>query len=148
MNDIDQYIEDVGLHYARMGLNRTAARVIGALLVSENDADSGELAASLGVAKSSLSVALRQLEQFGLVVRTRQPRANRDTYRLVDNMFEASFRSKLAELTAFADLAERGASLVPRDSVASERLQRLARLYEFMESEIDAVFERWDTRET
>lgn len=144
MTSVDQYIEDVGLHYSRLGLSRTAARAIGALLVADGDADASALAAQLGVAKSSLSVALRQLEQYGLVERTRRPQASRDTYRLTDNMFEASFRSKIGELTAFRGLAAQGSALLPEGSDARARLARLAELYDFMEREFGAVLDRWD----
>jgi DNA-binding MarR family transcriptional regulator len=146
MTGIDQYVEDVGIHYERLGLNRTAARIIGVLLVSDEPTDAEELKSTLGVAKSSLSVALRQLEQYGLLTRTRKPKASRDSYRLVDNMFEASFRSKLAELTAFGELAMRGVDLLPESTDARARLVRLSELYAFMEQEIAAVFERWDAR--
>ncbi|MBX3099458.1 MAG: MarR family transcriptional regulator [Salinibacterium sp.] len=117
------------------------------LLVSDEPADAEELKTRLGVAKSSLSVALRQLEQYGLLTRSRRPKASRDSYRLVDNMFEASFRSKLAELTVFGGLAARGAELLPESSDARARLIRLSALYAFMEEEIAAVFERWDARQ-
>lgn len=140
----EQYIEDVGLHYSRLGLSRTASRVIGLLLISDDEVDAPTLAERLGVAKSSLSVALRQLEQIGLVERTRRPLATRDAYRLVPNMFESAFRAKLGELTAFRALAARGESLLPPGSPAGERLGRLADLYDYMEREIADVMDRWE----
>ncbi|TDD13209.1 GbsR/MarR family transcriptional regulator [Nonomuraea diastatica] len=69
---VDQFVEDAGLFYARLGLSRTAGRVMGWLLTAESgSADAPELAEGLAVAKSSMSIALRQLEQAGLVERFR-----------------------------------------------------------------------------
>jgi DNA-binding MarR family transcriptional regulator len=141
---VEQFIEDVGLHYSRLGLSRTAARAIGALLVFDEPVDAPALVERLGVAKSSLSVALRQLEQWGLVERTRTPQSPRDHYRLVPNMFEAAFRAKLGELTAFRSLAVEGEQLLGSSSPAGARLARLADLYDFMEREIADVVDRWE----
>lgn len=69
---LERFIEDAGLFYERLGLSRTAGRVMGWLLTAESgDADAPQLAEALAVAKSSMSVALRQLEQAGLVERFR-----------------------------------------------------------------------------
>ena len=61
-----EFIEDAGMFFERLGLSRTAGRVVGWLLISpDGTADAPELCADLAVAKSSMSVALRQLATAG-----------------------------------------------------------------------------------
>ncbi|MGW2151371.1 hypothetical protein ACWCOT_44200 [Nonomuraea bangladeshensis] len=56
---VETFVEDAGLFYERLGLSRTAGRVMSWLLAAETgDPDAPELAEALAVAKSSMSVAL------------------------------------------------------------------------------------------
>jgi DNA-binding transcriptional regulator GbsR (MarR family) len=141
----EEFIEEVGIHYERLGLSRTAGRVIGALLVQPGgSADAGTLTRVLAVAKSSLSVALSQLERSGLVERYRVPQARRDSYRLVDNAFVGAFRAKLDELSAFSQLASRGIQSLTDSPEAIERLTHMRNTYEFMTREFAKLLDRWE----
>ncbi|WP_343952559.1 GbsR/MarR family transcriptional regulator [Nonomuraea longicatena] len=103
---------------------RTAGRVIGSLLVDPGEsADAPGLCESLNVAKSSMSVALGQLERGGLVERFRPPKGRRDHYRLADDVFGRAFRAKMAEFTTFAQLAERGLAVVGDNPRGRARLE-------------------------
>src|SRR5690606_5303426 len=88
---LERFIEDAGLFYERLGLSRTAGRVMGWLRTAESgDADAPQLAEALAVAKSSMSVALRQLEQAGLVERFRV-RGERKSTRLNSSHVKISY---------------------------------------------------------
>ncbi|MFD9947437.1 GbsR/MarR family transcriptional regulator [Nonomuraea sp. NPDC059023] len=145
MADIEEFVESAGLYFERLGLSRTAGRVIGALLVDSGDAaDAPGLCASLGVAKSSMSVALGQLERGGLVERFRPPRARRDHYRLAEDVFGRAFRAKMAEFTAFAELAGQGLSVVGDNPRGKARLESMRDMYAFMGREFPKLLDQWE----
>ncbi|RBQ11639.1 MarR family transcriptional regulator [Spongiactinospora rosea] len=145
MPTAEEFVESAGLYFERLGLSRTAGRVIGLLLVDPGDsADAPDLCERLGVAKSSMSVALGQLERSGLVERFRPPRGRRDHYRLTDDVFGRAFRAKMAEFAAFAQLVEQGLAVVGADSTSRARLERMRDMYAFMGREFPKLLDRWD----
>ncbi|GGL58744.1 GbsR/MarR family transcriptional regulator [Planomonospora parontospora] len=149
MADVEEFVESAGLYFERLGLSRTASRVMGCLLAETGEAtDAPGLCARLGVAKSSMSVALQQLERGGLVERYRPPRARRDHYRLTDDVFGRAFRAKMAEFAAFAALAEQGLAAVGDHPAARARLERMRDMYAFMAREFPRLLDRWDVEQT
>lgn len=141
----DEFIEHAGLHFQRLGLSRTAGRVIGWLLISpDGSGDATELREDLGVAKSSLSVALRQLENAGLVERYRPPRERRDRYQVCDDVFGRAFQVRMHELNAMQDLVEHGKRVTSGDERAWARLQLMSDMYSFMGREFPKLLERWE----
>ncbi|TDD02846.1 MarR family transcriptional regulator [Nonomuraea deserti] len=142
---VEEFVESAGLYFERLGLSRTAGRVIGVLLVDPDDsADAPGLCEQLGVAKSSMSVALGQLERGGLVERFRPPRGRRDHYRLTEDVFGRAFRAKMAEFTAFAQLAEQGLAAVGDNPRSRARLELMRDMYGFMGREFPKLLDRWD----
>ncbi|MFC4012150.1 GbsR/MarR family transcriptional regulator [Nonomuraea purpurea] len=145
MAGVEEFVESAGLYFERLGLSRTAGRVIGLLLVDPGDsADAPALCESLGVAKSSMSVALGQLERGGLIERFRPPRGRRDHYRLVEDVFGRAFRAKMAEFTAFAQLAEQGLSVVGDNPKGRARLELMRDMHAFMGREFPKLLDAWD----
>lgn len=145
MASVEEFVESAGLYFERLGLSRTAGRVMGLLLVDPGDsADAPALCESLGVAKSSMSVALGQLERAGLVERFRPPRARRDHYRLAEDVFGRAFRAKMAEFTAFTQLAEAGLGVVGDNPRAKARLELMRDMYAFMGREFPKLLDRWE----
>ncbi|MET7338007.1 MarR family transcriptional regulator [Nonomuraea sp. NPDC005650] len=142
---VDEFVEDAGLFYERLGLSRTAGRVMGWLLAAEADSvDAPELAEALAVAKSSMSVALRQLEQAGLVERFRRRGERRDRYRLAEDVFARAFRAKLAEFERFRALAEQGLRAVGDDPARRRRLELMRDMYAFMMDRFPRLLDEWD----
>lgn len=140
-----KFVEDAGLFYERLGLSRTSGRVMGWLLVAESgDADAPELAEALAVAKSSMSVALRQLEQAGLVERFRVRGERRDRYRLAEDVFARAFRAKMAEFEGFRALAEQGLNAVGDDPERRRRLELMRDMYAFMMDRFPRLLDEWD----
>jgi DNA-binding MarR family transcriptional regulator len=153
VNAGDEMAEEIGAHYERLGLSATAARVLGHLVMEPTGAlDAPTLATRLGVAKSSLSVALATLERFGLVSRSRAPNSRRETFAVKDDAFEAVFLSKMPALQAFLDLADRASAVAAEGTDSKRRLERMRAFYVFMLEEFPALLERWDahaaTRDT
>ncbi|WP_158578727.1 GbsR/MarR family transcriptional regulator [Spongiactinospora rosea] len=145
MADVEEFVESAGLYFERLGLSRTAGRVIGSLLVDPGEsADAPGLCESLNVAKSSMSVALGQLERGGLVERFRPPKGRRDHYRLADDVFGRAFRAKMAEFTTFAQLAERGLAVVGDNPRGRARLELMRDMYAFMGREFPKLLDQWE----
>ncbi|MEU3271131.1 MarR family transcriptional regulator [Saccharomonospora sp. NPDC006951] len=144
MDARERLVADIGQHYERLGLSATAARVLGVLMLEPNGrADAPALVKRLGVAKSSLSVALGTLERYGLVLRFRGPGERRESYQLADDAFEAAFLGKLPALESFLALADRGLALVQPGSPAAYRVERMRAFYAFMLREFPALMRRW-----
>ncbi|UJW31057.1 MarR family transcriptional regulator [Saccharothrix sp. AJ9571] len=145
MASVEEFVEHAGLYFERLGLSRTAGRVIGLLLVDpEDSADAPGLCERLGVAKSSMSVALGLLERGGLVERFRPPRGRRDHYRLTEDVFGRAFRAKMAEFTTFAELAEQGLAVAGGNPKSRVRLESMRDMYAFMGREFPKLLDRWD----
>ncbi|MFI6928587.1 GbsR/MarR family transcriptional regulator [Nonomuraea spiralis] len=142
---VEEFVEDAGLFYERLGLSRTSGRVMGWLLTADTTgADASGLAEALAVAKSSMSVALRQLEQAGLVERFRVRGERRDRYRLAEDVFARAFRAKMAEFESFRALAEQGLRAVGDDPARRRRLELMRDMYAFMMDRFPALLDEWD----
>ncbi|MQA88160.1 MAG: MarR family transcriptional regulator [Streptosporangiales bacterium] len=145
VDEVSAFVEEAGLFYGRLGLSRTAGRAMGWLLASEaGHADAPELCEGLAVAKSSMSVALRQLEGAGLVERFRRRGERRDRYRLAGDVFARAFRAKMSEFEGFQALAQRGLAVVGDDPVRRRRLELMRDMYGFMAERFPKLLDEWD----
>ncbi|MEO3884550.1 hypothetical protein [Nonomuraea sp. B5E05] len=145
MASTEEFIENAGPYFGRLGLSRTSGRIIGCLPADTGQAaDAPSLCERLGVAKSSMSVALRQLEQSGFAERYRPVRGRRDHHRLADDVFGRAFRAKMAEFTAFTEMAGQGISAVGHHLVARARLELMRDRYAFMAREFPRLLDQWD----
>lgn len=140
------YIEDVSVLFEMVGLPRMAGRIFGWLLISDPPHQShGELAAMLQASKGSISTMTRLLMQIGLIERISLPGQRRDYFRIKPNSWSEMTRQRMAQNTAFLQVADRGLQLL-RDKPPHLR-QRLAEMYDmhaFCGQEMPAMLERWE----
>ena len=142
-----EFVESTGLYFERLGLSRTSGRVLGHLFVEESgSADAAELCAVLDVAKSTLSVSLRRLEQLGLVRRHRPPGRKRDHYRVTEDVFGHALQAKVSELAELGDVLGRGLRAAGGSPSAVRRLQTMIDMNEFLQREFSRLLEEWDAR--
>ena len=80
-----RYIDDMTALLVPSGMQPSLASVYAYLLLREEPETLDTIAASLGMAKSSASVAARALEQFGLARRHTEPGAKRLRYGASDS---------------------------------------------------------------
>ncbi|MCB2175525.1 MAG: MarR family transcriptional regulator [Actinomycetales bacterium] len=145
MPPISEFIEEAGLYFEGLGLSRTAGRIMGWLLAGDVDgADAPLLCEELGVAKSSVSVALRRLEQIGLVERFRVAGHRRDRFRLTEDVFGRAFRAQMSAFGTFTALAERGLAVVGDDPVRRRRLENMRDMYAFMARRFPQLLDEWE----
>ncbi len=72
-----------------LGLNKSASLALALLFAADQPLSLDDITASTGIAKSSNSVILKNLEQMGLVESVNRPHDRRKYYRVVDNPAEA-----------------------------------------------------------
>lgn len=144
MDTTAEFVEEAGLFFERLGMSSTAGRIVGWLLTEETDADAPRLCEVLAVAKSTVSVALRHLEQTGLVRRFRVSGSRRDRYRLTDDVFGRAFRSQMALLTEFTALADRGLAVVGDDPARRRQLENMRDMYAFMAERFPQLLDEWE----
>ena len=146
MEQRQQFAEDSGLFFEKMGLTRMAGRIIGWLLVSDPPHQTmGDLVEALQASKSSISTSLRQLEQFALIQRFTRPGERRDYYRLAPDIWVWSFRAPMHLVRDMRELAEHGLTLL--DGEAPEHRRRLELMrdtHEYLEREFPKLLDGWE----
>jgi DNA-binding GntR family transcriptional regulator len=136
-----RFVDDLGQLYARYGIAVTFGRVYGLLLLSEQPLSLDEIASQLGISKSSVSVATRDLERVGVARRLGQPGSRRVLYEASDDM-GPTFQALFARIRLSLPVYERAAPLV-KPGRARRRLQQIIELHEFWLAESDDIVNRW-----
>lgn len=129
-----------------VGLPRMSGRIFGWLLISDPPQQSAsELAEVLQASKGSLSTMTRLLIQIGLIERISLPGERRDYFQIKPHAWTQMTKQRMAQITAFRQLAERGLELLadspPR---LSDRLQEMRDIHAFLERELPLLDERWE----
>lgn len=93
MTSYDAFRLDCGQRMAEIfrlyGLPEMPGHILGVLVASAEPLSLGDLAELLGAAKSTVSVAARRLEAYGVVIRQRVPGDRRDHYLVQDQLEQA-----------------------------------------------------------
>jgi predicted transcriptional regulator len=141
---VRRYIESLGLVLTQLGMQRMPARVFAALMVTdEGKLTASELAQKLSVSPAAISGAVRYLEQIGLAAKERAPGERRDHYRLVDDLWYATFLKRDRMMVMWRDAAQDGISALGEDSPAGRRLAEMRDFLSYLIKEIPVLFERW-----
>lgn len=144
-----QFIEAVGLSFEGVSLPRMAGRVFGWLLISNPPHQSpAELADVLLASKGSISTMTRLLVQLSLIERISLPGQRRDYFRIKPNAWAELSKQRLAQITAFRQLAEQGLKLLEQDDPLSrQRLEEMRDMHAFWEQELPLMTQRWEQRQ-
>ena len=123
----------------RWGLNRSVAQVHALLYVSKEPLDAERIAASLSLARSNVSVSLRELQGWGVVrvVHTLGDRRDRfEAIKDVHDMFSIILEErKRREIDpTLAILRECAAGMKPADGYARDRVSQLLGFFEDLDS--------------
>ena len=144
-----QYVNETGLLLEAGGLPRTAGQVLGWMLVCEPEHQSlGDLTSVLGISKASASTVTRMLMQFGFLERTLGAGDRRDYYRISRKAWARFLRGRIDFMHSMRQNAERGLQILEAaPGGRSDRLERMHRLYSFLEREIGGLLERFEAEE-
>ncbi|WP_326678208.1 GbsR/MarR family transcriptional regulator [Streptomyces sp. NBC_01237] len=147
---VSRFIERFAADMTEAGMQRMASRVFAALL-ADDDASmtSAELALALQISPAAVSGAVSYLTQVDMVSREREPGSRRDRYRLHDEIWYTTFASRDRVLTRWEDTLREGARTLGDDSPAGARMAETAAFFEFLQSEVAGMMDRWKAhRET
>jgi DNA-binding transcriptional regulator GbsR (MarR family) len=138
------FIEEVGLMFELAGLPRMSGRIFGWLLISDPPQQSHtELAEILQASKGSISTMTRLLIQIGLIERLSLPGERRDYFQIKPHAWSQMAKQRMAQITAFRQLAERGLDLLAATPRLQSRLQEMHDIHTFWERELPLLDERW-----
>ncbi|MBN7559295.1 GbsR/MarR family transcriptional regulator [Mycobacteroides abscessus] len=141
---MDESAEQLALMLTTHGMQRMTARVLAALLFTEQPTmTSSELAEQLQASSGAISTSIRMLTSVGLAERVPVPASRRDHYRLRDNAWAVLFTNQNAVLSAMQEAAAAGIAGTQKDSLARARLTQMRDFYAFLLGEIPTLLERW-----
>lgn len=144
---VSRFVERFAADMTEAGMQRMASRVFAALL-ADDDATmtSAELAAELRISPAAVSGAVGYLTQVGMVGREREPGSRRDRYRLHHEIWYTTFAGRDRVMTRWEQTLREGARSLGEDTPAGVRLTETAEFFEFVQSEIVTMMERWQAR--
>ncbi|HUW64370.1 MAG TPA: MarR family transcriptional regulator [Spirochaetia bacterium] len=142
-------IQALGRQSAFWGLGRTAGEMYAALYLSPGSLSLEEVAQSLGVTKGNVSVAIRQLEQLGMVRRSWQKgdrrvffEAETDFWKIAHSVLglrhKPQFDQSFALVEESARCATQAGPSPERDTVV-ERLSSLQEFYRLLDSVVEGI---------
>jgi DNA-binding transcriptional regulator GbsR (MarR family) len=129
------------LHWGEMGThwgaNRSVAQVHALLYLSDAPLDADAICGALGLARSNVSTALKELQAFGIVRRSHIPGDRRDFFvaetDLWDMFMAISAERKRREIDpTIAKLAELKARMADADHLPGHVRDRIGRMHEFI----------------
>ncbi|MBF6414910.1 GbsR/MarR family transcriptional regulator [Nocardia cyriacigeorgica] len=147
--DRARFAEKLALGLVEMGWPRMPARVFATLQTCDaGRMTAGELAETLSISPAAVSGAVKYLDQVGMVAKERLPGHRRDTYRLYDDLWYASFLKRDRMMKMWAETAGEGIDLLGDDTPAGRRLAEMRDFFEFFAAELPVLFDRWHAQRT
>ena len=129
------------LHWGEMGsqwgVNRSVSQVHALLYLSDRPRNAEEICEELGLARSNVSTALKELQSYGIVKRQHVAGDRRDHFVAEDDLWEMLMRiaieRKKREIDpTIAVLADLSTQLEGRKDVPDHIRQRIGRMHEFI----------------
>ncbi|MER5951159.1 MarR family transcriptional regulator [Streptomyces sp. NPDC001904] len=139
-----RFVERFAAQLAEAGMARMPARIFAALLASDSGAlTSAELGERLRVSPAAVSGAVRYLTQQHMVTREREPGTRRDLFRVHNNQWYEALTSRDTVLKRWEDALREGVDAIGADSPAGRRLAETLAFFEFVQTELTGMMERW-----
>ncbi|MFC4128253.1 GbsR/MarR family transcriptional regulator [Nocardia rhizosphaerae] len=146
--DSDQRLRDaaerLALTLSQGGMQKTTARVMTALLYTEQDTmTAADLCEQLSISTGGVSTAIKQLTQSGMVERVPAPGSRREHYRFPEGVWARLFSQQNMMLEVMKNAAVVGLDATGRDTPTAKRLHEMQDFYGYMETELPALIDRW-----
>ncbi|WP_442812897.1 GbsR/MarR family transcriptional regulator [Streptomyces sp. NBC_01800] len=141
---VSRFVERFAADMTEAGMQRMASRVFAALLADDDGSmTSAELSEQLQISPAAVSGAINYLTQVSMVGRERDPGSRRDRYRLHNEIWYATFASRDRVLTRWEHTLREGARTLGQDTPAGARLTETAEFFEFLQTELIGLMDRW-----
>ncbi|MFF7388390.1 GbsR/MarR family transcriptional regulator [Streptomyces scabiei] len=144
---VSRFVEHFAAQLVEAGMQRMPARVFAALLASDSGAlTSVELGEQLRISPAAVSGAVRYLAQVHLVSREREPGSRRERYRVHSEQWYEALTNREAIIKRWEEALREGVASLGADSPAGRRLSETLAFFEFLETEVEAMMNRWRTQ--
>ena len=148
-NAKDILIQALGRQSAFWGLGKTAGEMYAVLYLSDEPLSLEEVARSLKVTKGNISIAIRQLEQLGMVKRSRKIgdrrvffAAETNFWQIARSVLELRHKPEFAETFAMVHESYKFAGQAKpsqEKDVVVERLQALQEFYRLIDGIVETI---------
>ncbi|MEW1793003.1 MULTISPECIES: GbsR/MarR family transcriptional regulator [Streptomyces] len=136
--------ERLALTLTESGMQRTTARVMTALLFSQQETmTAADLCEELKISSGAVSGAVKQLIPTGMIERVPAPGSRRDHYRFRDHAWATLMGNQNTLLDSMWNAAAEGIKAAGKESVAGRRLDEMQDFYGFMQREMAALIDKW-----
>ncbi|MFF9034607.1 GbsR/MarR family transcriptional regulator [Streptomyces sp. NPDC014892] len=143
---VSRFVEHFAAQLVEAGMPRMPARVFAALLSSDTGAlTSVELGEQLRISPAAVSGAVRYLAQVHLVSREREPGSRRERYRVHSEQWYEALTNREAIIKRWEEALREGVASLGADSPAGRRLSETLAFFEFIETEVESMMDRWRT---
>jgi DNA-binding transcriptional regulator GbsR (MarR family) len=141
---VRRFVERFAVLLSDAGMARMPARVFSCILAEDaGQLTAAELAERLSVSPAAVSGAVRYLLSAGMIVRTREPGARRDHYRLYDDVWGEMFFQRATEMRRWEQAMAEAVALLGTERPAGRRLEETRDFFVFLREELPAVMQRW-----
>ncbi|MFF9116620.1 GbsR/MarR family transcriptional regulator [Streptomyces massasporeus] len=141
---VSRFVESFAAQLVEAGMQRMPARVFAALLSSDTGSmTSAELGEQLRISPAAVSGAVRYLAQTHMVSREREPGSRRERYRVHGDQWYEALTNRDAVLKRWEVALRDGVTSLGADTPAGRRISETLAFFEFMESELAELMQRW-----
>ncbi|MCV2490053.1 MarR family transcriptional regulator [Geodermatophilus sp. YIM 151500] len=140
-----RYVERFALVLREAGMAPMPARVLAYALADDADRyTAADLAEGLQVSPAAISGAVRQLVQWGLLAREREPGTRSDLYVLDDqDLWSRFIGAELSTLDRFIETVAAGIDVVGLDRPGGRRLAETRNFLAFLREQLADAVRRW-----
>jgi DNA-binding transcriptional regulator GbsR (MarR family) len=136
--------EKLALVLTEGGMQKTTARVMTALLYTEQDSmTAADLCAQLSISSGAVSTAVKQLIPIGLIERVPAPGSRRDHYRFRRGAWASLMSQQNTMLATMRTAAQEGIDAAGEESVAGRRLHEMKDFYAYMSEHLIPLIDTW-----
>lgn len=144
---VSSFVESFAAVLTEAGFPPMPARVFVALLATHSGTlGASELSEALRASPAAISGAVRYLMQINLVSREREPGSRRGRYRVHNDVWYEAMAKRDRVLARLERSLREGIELMGRDSGAGARMAETLAFFEFIQSELHSLLERWRER--
>ena len=144
MSAVEEFAEQTAATLTAAGFPPMPARVLLALMVTENASlTAEELATRLGASPAAISGAVRYLQSISIIRRHTVPGTRRHLYELPDHFWYATSNSQVPLYTHLIGLAEKGAEAMDPESRVRSRVEDMASYFRFIRERMPALMNEW-----